>query len=329
MRKALILAAVFWLGLAPARAEKLVVYTYDSFVAEWGPGPKIKSAFEARCGCELEFVGLADGVAILNRLRFEGARARADIALGLDASLIAQARDSGLFVAHGIDTTGLSVPGGWSNEAFVPFDFGYFAFVYDQTRLANPPASLAELVNSGTQSIIIQDPRTSTPGLGLVLWMRAVFGEKAGQAWAKLAPRIVTVTKGWSQAYGLFLKGEADMVLSYTTSPAYHQSVEQVTKYRAAGFAEGHYRQIEIAGLLKAAKHPALARRFLAFLLSRQAQNILPATQWMYPVRAQGVALPPAFDTLVKVKKSLSIPPDVLRQNRRAWVAEWRDALSQ
>jgi hypothetical protein len=34
--------------------------------------------------------------------------------------------------------------------------------------------------------------------------------------------QTVTVTKGWSEAYGLFLKGESDLVLSYTTSPAYH-----------------------------------------------------------------------------------------------------------
>lgn len=329
MLRLFVLIAALWLALIPARAEKLVVYTYDSFVAEWGPGPKIKAAFEARCDCEVEFVGLADGAAILTRLRFEGGSARADIALGLDTSLIAQARASGLFAPHGANTDGLEVPGGWTDPVFVPYDYGYFAFVYDQTRLARPPGSLAELVNSGTQTVIIQDPRTSTPGLGLVLWMRAVFGDKAGDAWGKLAPRIVTVTKGWSQAYGLFLKGEADMVLSYTTSPAYHRTVEKVTRYRAAGFAEGQYAQVEIAGVLKAAKHPRLARRFLEFLISPEAQNILPTTQWMYPVLRTGVALPPAFDTLIKVDKPLSIPPDVLRDNRRAWVAQWRDALSR
>ena len=32
----------------------------------------------------------------------------------------------------------------------------------------------------------------------------------------------MTVTPGWSEAYGLFTSGEADMVLSFTTSPAYH-----------------------------------------------------------------------------------------------------------
>lgn len=57
-----------------AWAEKptLTVYTYDSFAAEWGPGPQIKKNFEAQCGCELKLVSLGDGVALLNRLRMEG-----------------------------------------------------------------------------------------------------------------------------------------------------------------------------------------------------------------------------------------------------------------
>ncbi|MGP4879802.1 thiamine ABC transporter substrate-binding protein, partial [Klebsiella pneumoniae] len=38
----------------PALAKPvLTVYTYDSFSADWGPGPAVKKAFEAECGCEL------------------------------------------------------------------------------------------------------------------------------------------------------------------------------------------------------------------------------------------------------------------------------------
>jgi ABC-type thiamine transport system, periplasmic component len=63
---------------APALAAKpvLTVYTYDSFAADWGPGPAVKKAFEARCGCELNYVALEDGVSLLNRLRMEGKTAR-------------------------------------------------------------------------------------------------------------------------------------------------------------------------------------------------------------------------------------------------------------
>ena len=30
----------------PIYAEKLTIYTYDSFVSEWGPGPIIEKIFE-------------------------------------------------------------------------------------------------------------------------------------------------------------------------------------------------------------------------------------------------------------------------------------------
>ena len=89
--------------------------------------------------------------------------------------------------------------------------------------MANPPASLDALINTKKDiKIAIQDPRTSTPGLGLLLWMKSVYGEDAAAKWQQLQPKILTVTKGWWDAYSLFLEGEADMVLSYTTSPAYH-----------------------------------------------------------------------------------------------------------
>jgi len=222
----------------PAAASKLVVYTYDSFTAEWGPGPKIKKAFEAKCACELEFVALDDGVSILNRLRLEGKNSKADVLLGLDNNLMAAARKTGLLTDHQVDTSQVVLPGGWSDKTFVPFDYGYFAFVYNKERLSNPPKSLKELVEKQDNiKLVYQDPRTSTPGQGLMLWMKWVYADKVDNAWKMLAKKTVTVTKGWSEAYNMFLKGEADMVLSYTTSPAYHIIAEQKNQYVAANFS--------------------------------------------------------------------------------------------
>lgn len=316
------------LMVTPLSAKTLTVYTYDSFVSDWGPGPKLKTAFEEQCDCTVEFVGLEDAVAILGRLRFEGGSTKADVVLGLDTNLVAEAKATGLFATHDADLAALSVPRGWTDDTFVPFDFGYFAFIYDETKLKTPPASLKALIE-GDQTVIVQDPRSSSPGLGLMLWMKSVFGEEADAAWEKLAPRIVTVTNGWSEAYGLFLKGEADMVLSYTTSPAYHMVAENETKYRAAPFAEGHYMQIEVAAVMAGAAEPELARDFLRFLISEDAQSILPTTQWMFPVRDVGEAVPDAFSTLVKVDKPLLFTSDEVKEGRAGWVDEWRDALSR
>jgi thiamine transport system substrate-binding protein len=307
--------------------EKLTVYTYSSFASDWGPGPKIEAAFEKSCACDLEFIALDDGVSVLNRLRLEGNNSQADILLGLDNNLMASAKETGLLSEHNISLSAIKMPGGWNDNTFVPFDYGYFAFVYDSEKLTNPPKSLKELVEQRNDlKIIYQDPRTSTPGLGLMLWMKSIYGEDASDAWKKLAKKTVTVTKGWSESYSMFLKGEADMVLSYTTSPAYHMIAEGKNQYIAANFSEGHYTQTEVAAIVKNSQHQKLAKQFMNFILSDAFQSQIATGNWMYPVT--GVALPEEYKQLVSPVKSLSFSSEQVAEKRKAWTKEWLISLT-
>lgn len=306
----------------------LTIYTYDSFAADWGPGPKVEAAFEAKCGCDVNFVALDDGVSILNRLRLEGGKSKADIVLGLDNNLMAEAKAAGLLAEHSVDTSTITLPNGWQDDTFIPYDYGYFAFVYNKEKLENPPKSLKELVEQRDDlKVIYQDPRTSTPGQGLMLWMKSVYGDEVTSAWQQLAQKTVTVTKGWSEAYSMFLEGESDLVLSYTTSPAYHLIAEGDANYAAASFAEGHYTQVEVAVKVKGSKNSELADEFMAFILSDEFQGAMPTGNWMYPVT--NVQLPEGFETLVQPAKALSFSPDEVAQQRRAWIREWQNALTQ
>ncbi|HHQ4617995.1 TPA: thiamine ABC transporter substrate binding subunit [Aeromonas veronii] len=325
--KTLLLVTTGLLSANVFAADTLTVYTYSSFTAEWGPGPKIKQAFEKECGCTLNLVPLEDGVAILNRLRLEGNHSKADLVLGLDDALISEAKQSGLFVPHPAKLESIKVPGGWQDDTFVPYDYGYFAFVYDKDKLKQPPKSLKELVERPDLKVIYQDPRTSTPGQGLMLWMKSVYGDKAPAAWAELAKKTVTVTKGWSEAYGMFLDGEADMVLSYTTSPAYHLIAENKPQYQAAAFEEGHYRQVEVAAKLKSAKQEKLADQFLQFMVSPTFQQEIPTGNWMYPVI--DTPLPKGFEQMITVAKPLAFSSDEVAANRKGWIREWLQAVTQ
>ena len=103
----------FAASAALAQTPELTIYTYDSFVTEWGPGPAIETAFEEVCGCDLVFSGHGDGAALLARLRLEGERTEADIVLGLDTNLIFAAAETGLFAAHGLEPE-LDLPIDWS-----------------------------------------------------------------------------------------------------------------------------------------------------------------------------------------------------------------------
>ncbi|HAS7009728.1 TPA: thiamine ABC transporter substrate binding subunit [Vibrio parahaemolyticus] len=310
-----------------AAENTLTIYTYDSFAADWGPGPKIEQAFEAKCGCDVNFVALDDGVSILNRLRLEGGNSKADIVLGLDNNLMAEAKKTSLLTEHNVDTANTVLPNGWSDTTFVPYDYGYFAFVYNKEKLANPPKSMKELVDTRDDlKVIYQDPRTSTPGQGLMLWMKSIYGDDVTQAWQKLASKTVTVTKGWSEAYSMFLNGESDLVLSYTTSPAYHLIAENDSKFATANFSEGHYMQVEVAAKVKGSKNSELADQFMNFILSDEFQSAMPTGNWMYPVT--DVELPKGFETLSVPSKSLSFSADEVAKMRKSWIREWQSALT-
>lgn len=314
---------------AQAADRTLTIYTYESFVSEWGPGPKVKEAFEKTCDCTVDFVGVADGVALLTRLKLEGEGSKADLVLGLDTNLVAEAKATGQFEPHGIDVSAVKVPGGFADDVFVPYDYGHFAVIYDTEAMKTPPKSLKDLVEGDAKDkIVIEDPRTSTPGLGLLLWVKSVYGEEADEAWGKLKGRVLTVTPGWSEAYGLFTKGEAPMVLSYTTSPAYHMVAEETERYQAAAFEEGHYIQIEVAGVLKSAPQKELARQFIAFMVTPGFQDTIPTNNWMMPAAATSEPLPEAFGKLVSPEKTFLMSPDEVAKNRKAWIDEWLAAMT-
>jgi thiamine transport system substrate-binding protein len=325
MKPHLLIASLLVATPAWAQTPVLTVYTYDSFVSDWGPGPAVKQAFEAECGCTLNLVGVGDGAALLGRLRLEGARSPADVVLGLDTGLISAALETGLFMAHTIESD-FDLPLEWTDPLFLPYDWGYFAFVGQ--RGVTHPTSFVELAASDLK-IVIQDPRSSTPGLGLLKWVKSAYGDDAAAIWEGLSDNIVTVTPGWSEAYGLFLQGEADLVLSYTTSPAYHLIAEQDDSKVALPFSEGHYMQIEVAGKLAATDQPELADQFLRFMISDSFQSIIPTTNWMYPAVLPQAGLPEGFSTLIQPEKAILAPIDQAAALRDLALDEWLRVLSR
>jgi thiamine transport system substrate-binding protein len=306
----------------PALAEDkpvLDIYTYDSFAAEWGPGPALKADFEKTCGCTVKFTTAEDAISTLRKIQLEGKTTAADLLVGLDTATMGEARATGLFAPTGIVPAGLTLPKPWTDPDFIPFDYGYFAYVYNKEKTPNPPTSFEELIALPESfKIVIEDPRSSTPGLGNVMWVQAAYGDRAPEIWKGLKPHILTTSKGWSEAYNLFLDGQADMVLSYTTSPAYHAVAENDTKYGFAPFTEGYVAQVEVAGLLKSADQPELGQAFLAYLMTPEAQKIIPTTNWMYPVINLGAELPAAFGA--PPDKVLDIDEASIIANSRAWV---------
>ena len=199
-----------------ATAADLTIYAYDSFVSEWGPAGKVIPKFEKKYGLKVEMISVGDSGQVLNRAILEKKRPKADIILGIDNNMLSKALDSGVLIPYTSSNLKL-IPDELifdKTHHVTPFDHGYFAIVYDSVKIKNPPESLEDLLNPVFKDkLILEDPRTSSPGLGFLLWTIKVYGKDYLDYWDRLKPNILTITEGWDTAYGLFKSGKAPRVL--------------------------------------------------------------------------------------------------------------------
>lgn len=304
----LVCAAVFCgcKNVNSARKNELVIYTYDSFSGEWGPGPELARLFEEKTGISVVFTECEDGVQILSKAILEKNEPYADLLIGVDNNLYERARESGVIEAYkpsnsAVIKSGLeeALGGDW---LLTPYDYSPFAIIYNSLSDIEPPTCLEDLTKDiYKKKLILMDPRTSTPGLGFDTWVHEVYGDDYDDYMKRLTPSILTTATGWSVGYGMFTDGEAPLVISYVTSPAYHIEYGEGDQFKALEFTDGHVMQVEGVGLVKGAPNASGAKKFIEFLISEEAQNVLPLTQWMYPSN-KDVKLPESYSTLINPK---------------------------
>jgi len=314
-------------------AEKpgLVIYAYDSFVSEWGPAGRVIPKFEEQHGIKVSIISVGDAGQVLSRAILEKENPRADIIVGIDNNLLSRALEEDILEVYKSANIELIPEELLFDPSFhvTPFDYGYFAFVYDSQVLKRIPERLEDLTAVEYRNkIILEDPRTSSPGLGFLLWTVAVFGDDYLTYWQQLKPNLLTITDGWDSAYGMFTGGEAPIVLSYTTSPAYHVEYEDSRRYRALIFERGNYRQIEGMAILKGAPNRETGREFIDFILTEEFQKEIPLTNWMYPVNPR-VKLPESFKFAPKPRTSLFLSAEEIDKNRDLWLKNWARLISR
>ena len=304
----------------------LTIYAPDYFISEWGPGPKIEEAFEKKCNCDLKFISGNP----LSKLMLEGKSTTADILIGLSSDNTLKARQLNLLDNINFDFSLPQLPINWKDSTFLPFDWSYVAFIFDNTKIKNPPKTFIELANDPRDyKIIIQDPRTSPSGLALVLWIKSIYGEEAFDVWSKLSSKILTVTKGWSESYGMFTSGEAEMVLSFITSEAYHKIAENDNTKTALIMDEGHYVYVELAAKVYKKDNQDLSNQFMEFILTQEFQKIIPLYNWSFPVNLSEENWPKGFQDLPKPKKSIFLNEENSAEIKNLAIEEWLKAMTK
>ena len=290
------------------RKDEVVVYAYDSFVNEWGPGESIAKAFQEKTGLKLSLISVGDGLKIIAKAEAEKNSPIADAVVGIDNNTAKEAFKKDILVPYkpeGYDKIFPEII--MDKEArLVPYDYSYISLIWDSESGTKAPKSLEDLTKPEYEKkLILMNPKTSTPGFAFALWVKTAYGDNAASYWERIKPSILTMSPSWSTGYGLFVQGEAPLVVSYTTSSAYHLYFDKTERYKALIFQDGHILQIEGAGILKSAKNMRGAKLFMDFLISEKAQEILPLTQWMYPSNSK-VQLPDCYRISPKAEKILS-----------------------
>lgn len=312
--KAALLGALLCLSVsckAVKEEQKVVVYSYSSFAGEWGAGPAVAKLFEEETGIKVDLVPFDGAESVYLKALSEKDSPEADVLIGLDATMTEKVKSDSLTAPYKPREADKLFKEAAIDPSFnlIPFDYGIFAFMFDSESNLEKPSSLEALKDSKYKGkIAIPDPRTSSVGRGLAEWVKAVYGEKAGEWWQAVRENILTMPQSWSASYALFKKGEVPLSLSYTTSLSAHVLYDKTERFQPLIFDEGHVLQVEMMGLVKNAPHSENGKKFINFMLTDKVQKMLCETQFMFPVR-EGTALPESFKGIPNVKNILKSSP--------------------
>jgi thiamine transport system substrate-binding protein len=310
-------------------ARALTVYTYDAFPEAIEEA--IVSHFSAR-GVTVSLQRFEDTGGLYNQLFLERENPKADVAIGLDNTYLGPVTEHRLLAPYrpeniaAVDESLIVDP----EFRAIPFDFGRIGFNYDSVRLPDPPETWEELLSPEyAGKIVIPSPVTSSPGRNFLLFTIAKFGEdRYLEFWRRLRPNILTVTSGWSDAYGLYTQGEAPIVLSYDTSPAYHIEFENERRYKNLVLDGEAYAQIEVAGIVAGTRKPELARELIEYLLSPEVQSLVPLHQVMHPVRTD-LELPASFREIETGQKVRLLDYRTVAENIDRWIEDWERVMRE
>ena len=170
------------------------------------------------------------------------------------------------------------------------------------------------------------NPAVSSPGRNFLLLSIHRFGiDEYLRFWESFKPNILTITATWYEGYGLFTEGEAPIVLSYETSPAYHREYEGTDKYRSLFLDGNAYIQIEVAGIVTGTKNKKSAEKLIDFIISDEFQSEIPLNQFMYPV-ISSVELPGSFETSHS-RRLVRLNSNQVDAGIEEWIEDWESVM--
>jgi thiamine transport system substrate-binding protein len=331
-----LLTGIIFSACSPQSKIILTVMTHDSFAAS----QSVISAFEQVNNVKLIFLKSGDAGAALNKAILSKDAPLADVFYGVDNTFLSRALDAGIYEPYASPLLA-KIPVEFKldphNQA-LPVDYGDICINYDKAYFAAHnlavPASLEDLLKPEYKSLlVVENPATSSPGLGFLLATVKHFGPDGYlDYWRSLRANSLVVVDGWETAYytnfsGSSGHGPQPLVVSYSSSPAaeviYASSPLTTAPTASILGPDTCFRQVEFVGILKGTRHLNLAQKFVDFMLNRQFQEDIPLQMFVYPVNMDA-NLPQEFIQYAQTApQPATLDPAMILTNRDKWIADW------
>ncbi|MHA1886511.1 MAG: thiamine ABC transporter substrate-binding protein [Promethearchaeota archaeon] len=339
---------------------ELMIYTYESLLAD--PGYNFVEGYSNYSGIpadHIKVVALEDANSLITRLLGEKDNPVADVVIGLDNSLVFEAKQHGLLTPYSspvLENISVSLIDNLDPEHYLlPYDYGIIAFNYDSLRInTSTVPSLTNLTLNDLirldliKNLVVEDPTLSSPGLGFLLWTIAVFGDPSlnftgilGEDWRdwwQAAAPDLRVAPSWGAAFDIYYDANENrpIMVSYGTSPAYTVCQGWGDDLKAFLSHENNsanaWLQIEGIALVQNGPHALQGQDFIDWFLGEELQSQIPENNWMYPANTQ-VQISSCFAEASINPNSVNIlneliSPIFLEENLAYWKQTWEETMA-
>jgi len=324
----------------------LVILTYDSLLGgNCGGSPAFAEAFGAFAsahGIRID-VECPPGTLYSALVNQTGAPV-ADLVVGLDELTAPEAEAAHLLVPYAPPSLANVSPELVQelspDHGVVPYEYGYLAIDYNSSFVgANPGVtnlSFPALDNhtAWAKTLLVEDPEEDITGEEFLVWQIEyylhVLHENWTTFWSEMPSGAPPLSDSWGDAFGEFQAGVDQMVVSYSTDPAYAVYYGEGGAFNSTvswrnGTAYG-WRTIYGLGIVAGSRHLALDRAFENWFLSGTVQSLLPTNEWEYPANLT-VGLPPCYAAAIPpgsiAPLNADTTPAEVGASLPGWVASW------
>ncbi|WP_237213747.1 extracellular solute-binding protein [Falsiroseomonas oryziterrae] len=301
------LALALGLALAQAQPNRGEIAVYSA--RHYDTDRRLYDAFTRETGIRIRLIE-GDADQLIERIRNEGANSPADVLITVDAARLARAKEAGVTQPHGSAAVQSRIPAGLQDPQGHWFAVSQRARVIMFDRQAGPPAGLAryeDLADPRFRGQICVRAANHPYNVSLGASILAADGPAATEAWARgVAQNLARPPQGGDRdQFRAIPPGQCRIAISNTYYLAAFGASENaadrelfnrigvIFPNQGAGDRGAHV-NVSGAALVRTAPNRENALRFLDYLTTPQAQEILALGNMEYPV-VEGVALHPAL----------------------------------